>query len=258
MKAARLIGLVAALAIGATTAASADLVKRGNLLVSFDGGIAPTKLPRHSPAPVSMAVDSTIRTTDGADPPPQLRTIAIAINRKGRLFDRGLPTCRVRRIQPSTMAAARKVCGDALVGSGRVDVRIHFANQRPFTLTAPMLVFNAEPVRGKRRILAQIYGRRPPSAIVLPFRIAKRRGTFGTVVWTSLPKAAQRWAYMTHFEMKLQRTYRYRGRQWSYVSASCAAPAGFPGAVFPFAKARFGFADGRTVTSTLIRSCTVR
>ena len=50
----------------------------------------------------------------------------------------------------------------------------------------------------------------------------------------------------------------YRGQRRSYLSATCDAPAGFPGATFPFAHASMTFADGRTLSSTLTRSCKVR
>lgn len=238
--------------------AQAEVEQQGNLVVNFDGGISPKSLPRTGTAPVAVNVDSTFRTADGADPPPQLRRISIAINRGGRLFDRGLPTCRVRRIQPSTIAAARRICGGAIVGSGKVRVRVQLENQAPFTFKGPLLVFNAKPSGGKRRLLAQVYGRKPPSAFVLAFKIVRQKGTFGTVIRTALPKAARKWAFVTHFEMKLRRTYTWRGKQRSFVSAGCAAPAGFPGAVYPFARANFGFAGGTNVTTTLIRNCTVR
>jgi hypothetical protein len=45
------------------------------------------------------------------------------------------------------------------------------------------------------------------------------------------------------------------GRKHSYFSASCPAPKGFPGAVFPFAKASIGFQGGPTLGSTLTRTC---
>ena len=83
----------------------------------------------------------------------------------------------------------------------------------------------------------------------------RKKGTFGTLIKTSLPKAARQWAYVTHFDMKLRRIYTYRGRKRSFISA---APAGFPGAGYPFARANFGFAGGGQVTSTLIRDCKVR
>lgn len=253
-----LIALVAAGALLAATGADGEVEQEGNLVVAFDGGISPRSLPRTGEAPVRVSVESTVRTTDGTDPPPQLRSITIAINREGKVFDRGLPTCRVRRIQPATIAAARRICGGAIVGSGRVGVRVHLENQPPFTFEGPLLVFHAKPSGGKRKLIAQVYGTRPPSAFVLTFKVLRRPGTFGTVIRTVLPQSAREWAYVTHFAMRLRRTYVYRGKRRSFVSAGCPAPAGFPGAVYPFARGTFEFADGRAITSTLIRDCRVR
>lgn len=258
MKTAGLIAVALLAALGAAGAAQAEKTIEGNLVVSFDGGIKPRALPRTGTAPVSVTVDSGFATTDGSDPPPQLRQISIGINKGGRIFDRGLPTCQVRRIQPSTIGAAKRICGGAIVGNGHVRVRVELANQPPFTFKGPMLVFNAKRSGGKRRLLAQVYGLKPPSAFVLTFKIVSKGGTFGTVIRTTLPQAARKWAYVTHFDMKLRRTYTYRGHRRSFISAGCAAPAGFPGAVYPFARATFGFAGGQRVTTTLIRDCKVR
>jgi hypothetical protein len=258
LKPIRLTAIALVLVLTAAVAARAEVEQEGNVIVSFDGGIAPRKLPRTGLAPVAVSVESTIKSADGTDPPPQLREISIGINREGRLFNRGLPTCRIREIQPTTIAAARRICGGAIVGSGHVQVRVHLTNQAPFTFTGPLLAFNAKPVGGKRRILAQVYGTRPPSAFVLTFKILERKGTFGTLIRTTLPKPARKWAYLTHFEMRLRRTYVYKGKRRSYVSAGCAAPAGFPGAVYPFAQGTFKFDGGRSVTTTLIRDCKVR
>ena len=60
------------------------------------------------------------------------------------------------------------------------------------------------------------------------------------------------------FSPHLQRRLRCRGHRHSYLSAACATPPDLPGAVFPFARATFAFADGRTLSSTLTRSCTVK
>ncbi|HEU5143304.1 MAG TPA: hypothetical protein VFU04_09130 [Solirubrobacterales bacterium] len=256
--AAGLATIVAAATLTASASGQADLVQDGNLLVSFDGAISPKALPRAQTAPVAVKVETAIRATDGSDPPPQLRSITIGINRQGKIFDRGLPTCRVREIQPTTIAAARRICGGAIVGNGNVGVRVHLPNQPPFTFKGPLLVFNAERAGGKRQLLAQVYGTRPPSAFVLRFTIDRRKGTFGTQIRTVLPQAARRWAYLTHFQMRLKRTYTFRGKRHSYVNAACAAPAGFPGAVYPFARANFEFAGGRRIDSTLLRDCKVR
>jgi hypothetical protein len=246
------------LVLAASRVASAESGQDGNAIVRFRGGISPHALPRAGMAPVSVGIDTSFRAADGSDPPPQLRTISIEINRHGKIFDRGLPSCHVREIQPATIGAARRICGDSIVGSGRVGVRVDLENQAPFNFTGPLLVFKA-PRSGKgRRIIAQVYGSRPPSAFVIGFRIVhKRRGDYGTVITTSLPKSSQKWAYVTHFEMTLHRTYTYHGVERSYVSAGCAAPPGFPGAVYPFAKGTFGFGDASEVVVPLIRDCTV-
>ena len=257
----RRVGLVAVallVALGAAGAAQAEVEQQGDVIVSFDGGISPRALPRTGEAPVAVTVDSTFKSSEGLDPPPQLRTISIGINRQGKIFDRGLPTCRVRKIQPATITAAKRICGSAIVGSGHVQVRVHLANQPPFTFKGPMLVFHAKRSGGDRRLLAQVYGLKPPSAFVLNFRIVKASGEFGNVIKTSLPKSANKWAYVTHFDMKLRRVYTYQGQKHSYLSAGCAAPDGFPGAVYKFAEANFGFAAGQHVTTTLVRDCTVR
>jgi hypothetical protein len=257
----RRIGLAAAallVAFGAGGAAGAVTVREGDVIVGFEGGISPHALPRTGVAPVAVTIDSSFKSAEGADPPPQLQKISIGINRRGKIFDRGLPTCRVRKIQPATIQAARRICGGAIVGSGHVQVRIHLANQPPFTFGGPMLVFHAKRSGGDRRLLAQVYGLKPPSAFVLNFRIVKEPGEFGTAIKTSLPESARKWAYVTHFDMKLRRIYTYKGQQRSYVNAGCAAPPGFPGAVYAFAQAKFGFAEGQQVKTTLVKDCTVR
>jgi hypothetical protein len=259
MKAVRLpIAVLLVFALAAAAVARGEAVQDGNLLLRFDGGISPHALPRSTAVPVTVRIGTTIDTTDGVDPPPQLRKIAIGINREGEIYDRGLPTCRVRRIQPTTIAAARRICGGAIVGNGHVGVRVHLPNQPPFTFTGPMLVFNAERAGGDRRLLAQVYGRRPPSAFVLTFRLLKRPGTFGNLIRTTLPKAAQKWAYVTQFDMTLRRIYTYKGKRRSFINAACPAAEGFPGTLYSFARGTFTFGDGRTVSETLVRDCKVR
>jgi hypothetical protein len=253
-----LLALTLLVALGVAGIARAEVAQVGNIFVAFDGGIAPKALPRTGVAPVAVTIDSSFKSVDGQDPPPQLRTISIGINRAGKIFDKGLPSCRVRKVQPATIRAAKKICREAIVGSGHVEVRVHLANQAPFTFKGPLLVFHAKRSGGHRRLLAQVYGLKPPSAFVLNFKIVKTSGEFGTVIKTTLPKPARKWAYVTHFDMKLKRIYTLGGQQHSYVNAGCPAPEGFPGAVYNFAESNFGFAGGKHVTNTLIRDCKVR
>jgi hypothetical protein len=240
--------------------ARAELDAEGDVIAFFDAAIAPTSLPRTEPAPVAVRVEGHIRTASG-DPArlPQLRTISVEINRQGRLFDRGVGVCPARAIASRTTAHARASCPDALVGSGAVTVQAHVAGQPPFPVRAKVLAFNGPRRGGQRLIWAHAHSRRPLGTFLLPFRVSHRAGgVYGTVLSTALPRRAHRWAYLSRFRLALHRTYRWRGARRSYVSAACAAPQGFNSAIFPFARARFGFADGTALTVSTPGRCTVR
>ena len=73
-----------------------------------------------------------------------------------------------------------------------------------------------------------------------------------------LPRIAADLGYVSNISLEFGRKYFYQGKQRSFLSARCAAPDGFPGALFSFARGTFFFADGKRVTSTLARDCLVR
>lgn len=248
--------LIAALVFG-TALANAELVERGNLFVKFAGGIAPTKLPRHTNAPISVRVDGTVRTLSG-DRPPALRFISIAINRGGRIETKGLPVCRRNQIEASSSASALRTCGDALVGTGRYAAGVAFPEQDTFPISGGILAFNTV-IDGERAILAHVYGRHPyPNSRIFVFHIHHSSGTYGTVLTAALPRALNRNGYLKRIVLNLKRDFVYRGRQHSYLTAACGAPEGLTVGVFPFVKVGMTFADGRKLASTLIRTCTVR
>jgi hypothetical protein len=250
-----LVAALLLLAIAAT--ARGELSASGDLFVRFSGGISPNALPREARAPIAVSLAGTVKTLSGRRP-PALRRIAIAINRGGRLDARGLPVCKRAQIQPSSTAEARATCGSALVGEGSFDADVAFPEQTAFPSHGHVLAFNAI-VEGQTAILAHVYGTEPaPITRILVFHIRRSAGTYGTVLTASVPESVNQWGYLTHFSLNLHRSFAFRGRRRSYLSAACPAPAGFPGATFPFARAAMSFADGRTLASTLTRSCRVR
>lgn len=255
--------IAAALAIalvllaGLASLADAELVARGDLFVRFDGGIAPTALPRQALAPISVRVEGTVRTLSG-DRPPALRQISIALNRDGRLDSRGLPICHLGQIEATSTRRARAACGPALVGAGGYTARTAFPEQATFPTRGRILAFNAV-VGGRAAILAHVYGTDPlPITRIVVFHIRHSRGAYGTVLTGELPATVNRYGYIKRISLSFHRRFAYRGRPRSYLSAACAAPPGFPGAVFPLARASMAFADGRILASTLTRSCKVR
>jgi hypothetical protein len=237
--------------------ASAELTQKGNIFIRFDGGITPRSLPRTSLAPIGVRIEGTIRAP-ARQKPPALREIKVALNRAGKLDTRGLPACPAGRIKTVASAEALAACGPALVGAGGITAVTSLPEQPNSLLRAEMLLFNSI-VGGRPAILGHIYQHSPvPNTKLVVFHIRRSPGTFGTVLEATLPESVNRNGYLKSIYLQLQRNFVFRGRQHSYLSASCAAPPGFTAASFPFARASMTFDGGRTLSSTLVRSCRVR
>jgi hypothetical protein len=241
----------------AVASAGAELSQKGDLFVRFDGGISPRVLPRRGLAPVAVRIEGTIKPLSRAHP-PALRRIRIALNKAGRLSTVGLPRCRRRQIDEDTPSRALAVCGTALVGGGGYTVRSTIQGQPSTVSPGEILLFNTVS-HGHAAILAQIHETDPaPVTHYIVFHIRRTRGPFGTVLTGELPAGMSRNGYLRSIFLQLRRRYEFRGRERSYLSAGCAAPAGIYVASFPFAQASMTFDDGRTLSSTMVRSCGVR
>lgn len=250
------LGTVLLVAISAASA-WAELTQRGNLFIRFDGGITPKALPRDVLAPISVHIEGTVKVPPG-ETPPALRRIRIALNRAGKLSTQGLPICSRRAIAVGNSAEALSACGDALVGSGGIVGTTTVENQSPTTVRGDLLFFNSV-VDGRPAILAHLFQTAPlPATRIIVFEIHHEPGTFGTVITAEITPEIERNGYLKSIFLQLERNYVFRGRQRAYLSAACSAPAGFNLATFPFARAAMSFDDGRTLSSTLVRSCRVK
>jgi hypothetical protein len=254
----KLIICAAATVAAAATipAAQAEVTQEGNLRVSFTGAIAPQALPRQGAAPVKVTLGGEIKTTDGSTP-PQLRTISMAINRNGRFDYRGIPTCHYHQIQPASTNEAIETCPDSVIGKGTFAAHVVLPEQSPFPSQGKVVAFNGI-FHGKHVVFAHVYGTNPlPQSNVLVFELGRVSGTYRTTLTAELPQVAAEWGYVSAVSLALKRTFSYKGKPRSLISAGCPAPAGFPGATFSFARASFGFEDGRTLAATMTRSCSV-
>jgi hypothetical protein len=236
--------------------AQAEVVRKGDLQVKFEGQLTPRSLPRSTQAPVNVSVSAKI-TPVGKAELPQLRTMSIAINRNGAINTKGLPLCELDDIQPATTADALAVCRKSLVGEGSFTADVPASGRAPFPSEGKLYAFNGTS-EGHPAILAHVYGVRPaPTSFTLVFLISKGGGTFGNTLKVALPSSKAGGA-ITGISLSLGKTFTSHGKKQSYVTGSCPAPKGVHVAGFPFAKASLAFSDGRKVDSTLNRSCSVR
>lgn len=248
--------LVGVSALLGASAAGAELAQEGNLRVRFEAGVMPKKLPRGGAAPISVRIAGTVTTTDGAQP-PALRRFEVAINRAGRLETDGLPVCRLEEIQPATTANALAACRDARVGEGLFEADVVIPEQSPFPSDGRLIAFNGRQ-GGKPVIFAHVYGTEPiPTSFTLPLKISRAKGRFGTVLSATLPGVTSDVAFVTGISLRLHRTFSHGGERRSYLSAGCPAPEGFPGVLYPLARASFSFAGMPPLRTTATRDCRV-
>ena len=253
----RLLTLALLLTVAGALAAvaRAEVIQSGDVRVSFHAGFSPKALPRERPAPISVDFEGRISTSGGTHP-PALRRLRIELNSAGQVETHGLPRCRTALLQSTSTALALERCRPALVGKGTFIAQLPL--DKELLVGGRALVFNGT-VNGRPGMLIQIYVSDPIRlTLVIPIKISRHEGRFGTVLTTQVPKLAGGSASIVQIRLKIGRRFRVGGERRSYLSAACAAPSGFPGAVFPFVRSSFSFSDGRTMHTVLSRSCQVR
>ncbi len=226
--------------------AGAEVFQRQGVRVTVDGALHPTALPRKGKAPVAVSVSGKIAATK-AGTLPQLKALQVQINQAGALDVSGIPHCRIGHINPSTTAQALAICRSSLIGEGHFSADVVLPEQSPFPSQGRLLAFNGQIGR-KPAIFAHVYGTQPlATSYVFAFKVRHTKGTFGTVLEASFPKATGDWGYITGISLNL-----FKSR---FMEAGCPAPAGFNKVVFPLVRTSFDFAGGLDIQSTLTRSC---
>lgn len=242
-------GLVLLLGVGVGTAVSGRF-EAGNIVVWDHGGISPKELPRHRPAPISGIFNARIGTKDGTHP-PAAQTLRIDFDKTIQIDTRGLSTCSRGQLQDRSTTGARRACSDAIVGEGKAEVAVEFAEQPPFTAKGTILAFNGGTRGGKTRLLIHTYVDVPtPSAVVVETTISHiSRGHYGLHTVTTIPQIAGGAGSITGFKMHLGRRFAFKGRERSYLMASC--PTGRY-----YVEGHAAFSDGTIVHVTHVLPCT--
>ncbi|HEX6152242.1 MAG TPA: hypothetical protein VFZ19_01860 [Solirubrobacterales bacterium] len=222
----------------------------GNICVTDDGGIAPTKLPRRGRAPITARLHGEIETRDGTHPPP-VETLEIEIDKSIALDAVGLPTCKLAQLQARSSTAAKRACGSATVGSGSAEVEVEFPEQKPFRSTGPVVLFNGG-VRGPTTtLLLHAYVNVPaPTAVVTKVTVTRvSRGRFGLRIAAAVPRIAGGSGSVTMFELRVGRKFTHKGEKKSFLTAGC--PTGTW-----LTRGDVSFADGTRLGITHPFTCT--
>lgn len=216
------LGLVIAVAIAAVAAAGWTTIRVGNLIFKADGKLLPAALPADEFGPSWFRSRGRVATADGSHP-PALREGVVYIDKNSMLDAHGLPVCRAGQLEARDTKAARKACGDAIVGAGKGTGEIAFPEQDPILVDSPITLFNGGVQGGTTTLYGHAFITVPvPSAIVTVFKFrdvnAGRYGIRGTV---DLPVIAGGAGSVTSFDFTIKRFYRHAGERKSYDLTKC-------------------------------------
>ena len=240
----------AAVAVMALVVSSATgiTIKAGVIEATFDGKISPSKFPKKTKAPLTLQLEGKLKTTDNSHI-AAAKTISLDFDKAGELFTKGLPSCKAADIESTLTSQAKAKCGKALVGTGRVSADIKFPEQAPFGASGPLLIFNASK-GNKQGLLLHVYAKVPaPTTFVVPVKIKKTGGKYGTNAYIKVPTITSGSGSVTSFKTKIGKKWTYKKKKVSLLNAAC--PTGSL-----FVHGDFAFADGTKMQGTFSKPCT--
>jgi len=239
------------LVVGAGTALALTL-RIANIVVVTDGGFTPTTLPKHEFAPIKLHGFGKISTADG-ELPPILETITLWFDKHGSVETRGLPVCTAAKLAATTTPVARKLCAGAIVGTGFGKAVVKFEEQPPIPASSPITIFNGPRKNGNPTVLAHAHLTVPaPTTFVVPIEIQRvSNGRYGFKTVAKIPKIAGGNGIPVYGRLNIGREWKFRGKNLSYVNASC--PDGRLQA-----KGQFRFKDGTFLQGTVLKPCKSR
>jgi hypothetical protein len=211
---------VASLAVAAVASAVSTTLRAGNLVATFGGNTSPKKLPKKTYAPVTSHIFGKLKTSDGTHP-SAFREALVNFDKDIKINAKHFPAvCKPGQLTARDTKAARKACGDALIGEGKAEAEIAFPEQKPIKVPSPLLIFNGGEHGGKVSLLIHIFITVPVPAAIVTKTTLKRSGT-GVKSVSKIPVIAGGSGSTLSFNFKAGKTYKYQGKKIGYFEARC-------------------------------------
>jgi hypothetical protein len=243
------VGVLSLLVAGSALALE---LRVGNIVLITDGGFSPTALPKTVDAPIRLHGFAKISTVDGTPPSP-LKKLIFEFDKHGSVETRGLPICRKSQLENTDTKAARRACGDSIVGEGFGTAVVNFPDQKPIKASSPITIFNGPPKNGNPTVFAHAYLEvGGPSTFIVPVTIQKiHDGRYGFRTEAEIPKIVNGYGTPLYGRLKIGKTWKYKGKTLSYANARCA-----DGRLQ--AEGQFFFKDGTFLQGSIFKPCQVR
>ena len=239
-----------ALVVGlAAASAAATVVQAGDLIVEV---VARVKASGERPGrPASAALDfrAELQTVSGA-PPPSVVHFEAELDHRVKLTNVGLPSCDPTRIASADVAAARAACASAIVGRGELRGTVVRPGEAAIPIDSAVTAFNGPPQGLTAVVLihAQLAIPAATTYVVPVLFNAIRAGRYRLRVEADPPAIAEGHATISHFRLRLRRSYRLLGQRVSVISARC-------GEHDLLARGSASFSDGSLVSGLFVVPC---
>jgi len=219
------IGVVLGLLVVAGVATASTFKQRivlGDLVLEAHGGFEPNALPKFKNAPIAVHGGGKLSTVSG-EIPPIVDTLVFEFDKHGALDTTGLPICTQGKLVATDVAAARRACKDAIVGTGFGSAIVKFPEQGPIKVGSPITLFNGPKKGGNDTIIAHAHLDYPgPATFIVPIVIEKiHKGIYGYRVKVKIPKIAGGYGHPISGSTKVDRKWTFKGKEHSYINARC-------------------------------------
>lgn len=232
--------------------ATAIRMQAGDIVVTGDGRVIPSKLPKYTNAPVRLKMHGKLSTVSGALP-PILEDLMLEVDRDGEIETRGLPVCHSSELQATTVLVARKICAGAIVGTGTGRAIVAFPEHKTIDISSPLTIFNGPNSANEWTIYVHAYITVPvPAAIVVKVEVGRiDNGPLGYRVEATIPKIAGGAGIPVSAEMEIGHEWTFKGERYSYLNGRCE-----DGKIQ--ARGKFSFKDGTVLNGSFLKRCSVR
>jgi hypothetical protein len=252
--------LAAALAVAVAVAvAGVAYAVQSPVLTGPDGNtqsiaisIKPQKLSKKTAEPVTLEVKTATTTTNPAAnkgaPIPAVEAV-IDFPKGLKIFSKGYPTCDAGLIQSTSTEVALENCKKAKIGTGTGTADL-VVGERIFPVGTTITAFNGVPVGGKPVILLHTYSQSPiQTTLVLVGTVTSydKQG-YGSRLDVTIPLIAGGQGAITSFQVKIFKTFTYKGKARSYVSSTCLSKK-------MKSRGEFVFRDGQSLTPEVVQKC---
>ncbi len=251
------LSLAAAVAVAVAVAAVSSAAQ-SPVLQGPDGNtqsvaisISPKNVSKTKAAPATLAViTATGRPSDpNGVPVPAVRAI-VDFPKDVTLFSKDYPTCDPTLLQNTSTEIALEACKKAKIGGGTASALLPVGG-KVFPVGQTVTAFNGVPQAGKPSIILHAYGTTPiQTTLVLVGTVTRiNKEGFGPRLDIDVPLLAGGAGALTGVNVKIFKTFSYKGKKRSYVSATCTSKKWK-------SRGQFVFRDGESLTPSVTQKCT--